>query len=213
MVRNVRRRRGRPKDQELTARRCEEILDVAARVFAERGYAETDVQLIADELGVGKGTIYRYFPSKQELFLAAVDRGMRRLRAQVEAATADRQDPLDVIAHAIRTYLAFFQTYPEFVELFIQERAVFRDRRKPTYFEHRQANVKKWQDLVRRLIAEGRVRDLPVERVTDVVGDLLYGTMFTNYFTGRARSFEEQAHDILDTVLNGILVERNYVRQ
>ena len=64
-------------------RRQEEILDVAARVFAERGFPGTDVQEIADELEVGKGTIYRYFPTKRKLFLAAVDRAMRRLREEV----------------------------------------------------------------------------------------------------------------------------------
>ena len=63
------KRPGRPKDEGLAARRCKEILDVAARLFAARGYQNTDVQVVADELGVGKGTVYRYFPSKRELFL------------------------------------------------------------------------------------------------------------------------------------------------
>ena len=46
---------------------------------------------------------------------------------------------------------------------------------------------------------------MPVERITDVVRDLLYGTMFTNYFAGSTRSVDDQAEDILDIVFHGIL--------
>ena len=199
------KRPGRPVDRGLIARRREEILDGAAKLFARHGYADTDTQVLADLLGVGKGTIYRYFPSKRELFLAAADRVMRRLREVVDAAIEDVEDPLDRVARAIRAYLAFFAEYPEFVELLIQERAQFKDRKKPTYFEHRDANIERWRDLFRSLIAAGRVRDLPVDHITDVLSDLVYGTMFTNYFAGQRKSSEAQARDILDIVLHGIL--------
>ena len=56
-----------------------QILQVAARIFAKRGYRNTDVQEIADELGIGKATIYRAFGTKEELFFATVDNGMSRL--------------------------------------------------------------------------------------------------------------------------------------
>src|SRR2546428_9849790 len=97
----------RPVDDDLCARRREQILDAAARLFAKHGYAEADTQLLADELGVGKGTIYRYFPSKKELFLAAADRVMRQLRQRIDANIKDVADPLDRIAVAIRTFLGF----------------------------------------------------------------------------------------------------------
>jgi hypothetical protein len=73
-------------------------------------------------------------------------------------------------------------------------------------------NVKRWQRLYARLIAEGRVRDIPVERITDVVGNLIYGTMFTNFFAGQAKPVEQQASDILDVVFQGILTERELTR-
>jgi AcrR family transcriptional regulator len=185
--------------------RQDEILEAAARLFAKHGYSNTDTQLLADELGFGKGTLYRYFRSKRDLFLAVVDRVMRALCEQVDAVMVDVADPLEGIAAGIRTYLAFFAEHPQYVELLIQERAQFKDRKKPTYFEHQEANAARWQAFWRDLIAQGRVRQMPAERIFRVVSDLLYGTMFTNYFAGRQQPFEAQAQDILDVVYRGIL--------
>jgi AcrR family transcriptional regulator len=187
------------------ARRREQILDAAVHLFAEHGYTDTDMQLLADTLQIGKGTLYRYFPSKQDLFLAAVDRIVRRLRERTLAAIDGVEDPLERIKRAIHAYLAFFAERPHSVELLIQERAQFKDRKKPTYFAYRDVWVQGWRDLYRTLIAEGRVRDVPVERITDIVHDLLYGVIFTNYFTGPRKPADEQARDVTDIVFHGIL--------
>jgi AcrR family transcriptional regulator len=195
----------RPDAEALWASRSEQILDVAMALFAQHGYAETDTQMLAEKLGVGKGTLYRYFPSKEQLFLATVDRVMRRLKEEIDTRVDETEDPLEQIAVAIRTYLAFFAEHPDYVELLIQERAIFRDRKTPTYFQHRQANLGRWQALYQGLIDEGRIREMPVEQITDVMSGVVYGTMFTNYFAGRHKPLEEQARNILDVVFHGIL--------
>lgn len=198
---------GRPASEALWTQRTDEILDAAVTLFAERGFDRADTQELADRLGVGKGTIYRYFPSKRDLFLAAADRAMTQLRESVNSQVDVQADPLEQIAQGIQAYLAFFEAHPEYVELLIQERAQFKDRKKPTYFEHRDKNIGRWNQLLQSLIAAGRVRDLPAERINSVVSDLVYGTMFTNYFTGRRQSLSMQAGQILDLVFHGILTD------
>lgn len=199
---------GRPVNEELRERRREEILEAAVTLFSQKGYAAADTQVLADTLAVGKGTIYRYFPSKEALFLASVDRGMQQLSEAIDRSVADIADPLEQIRAAILAYLTFFEEHPEIVELMIQERAQFKDRKRPTYFEHRQAHLGRWQEVYRTLLAAGRVRDLPSDRIHDVIGDLMYGTMFTNYVAGRRRPLREQAQDVLEVVFRGILSEK-----
>jgi AcrR family transcriptional regulator len=190
----------------IKARREEEILEAAATLFAECGYSQADTQTLADRLGVGKGTIYRYFPSKQELFLAAVDRLMSQLHDAInEAISGEFQDPIDRILHSMNAYLKFFSDRPELVELLIQERAYFKDRTKPTFIEHREKFVQEWRGEFLKMIDQGRVREMPFEKFNDVMSDLLYGTMFTNYFARRNRPTAEQAKDIYDFALFGIL--------
>jgi AcrR family transcriptional regulator len=205
-------RPGRPRDPSLPGKRREQIIRVATRLFAKHGYTGTDLQDVADVLKVGKGTLYRYFPSKRELFQGAVDQVMVDMRAAIDSAVADVDDPLDRIVAAIRSYLSFFHEHPEFVELLIQERAEFRDRKKPTYFVYREANASGWHSLYRDLIHDGRLRNIPVDRMTDVIGDLLYGTMFTNYISGRTRSLVEQGDDIVNVLFNGLLTAAERVR-
>ena len=110
-------------------------------------------------------------------------------------------------------YLSFFDQHPDFVELLIQERAVFKRRKTPTYFEHRERNVGRWQALYRELMDAGRVRRMLPDEITDVMSSALYGTMFTNFFAGRAKSLETQARQIIDVVFRGILSEEERARE
>jgi AcrR family transcriptional regulator len=202
------RGRGRPKNETLLARRREEILEMATRVFAERGFPGTDLQVVADALGIGKGTLYRYFPSKHALFLAAVDRGMRRLLERLRLDTNRISDPLEQVAQAIRSYLGFFDLHPELIELLIQERAEFRDRKHSTYFQHFEANTGRWKEFFCDLIRARRVRKIRVEDLVDGLSDLLYGTIFTNHFAGRKERFEVQARRVLNIAFVGILADK-----
>lgn len=202
------RKPGRPRDPDREARRREEILAVAAKAFAKDGYAETDVQVIADKLKVGKGTVYRYFPTKRELFLAAVDRGLRELDAAIEASlNRPKVDPIDNVRAAILAYLDFFHERPEMAELFIQERAAFRDRHTPLYFSPGFDKQERDKPFVKKLIADGRLRAMKPELLYMVTGDLLYGTVMSNHLSGRPSSPKAQADAILDVLFHGILSE------
>jgi AcrR family transcriptional regulator len=210
------RKPGRPKDPDLEARRRAEILDVAGKEFAARGFAGTQVQAIADRLGVGNGTVYRYFPTKEALFLAAVEQGLAGLTAEMDAIVDDpADDPVEQTRRAVRAYLRFFHRRPELAELFIQERAAFPHHHRPLYFaqqdddEHACQHAEFWN----RLVASGKVRPMPAERFFAVIGDLLYGTILTNLLSGRPADPDAQAEDVLDVVMNGMLTDAERARR
>src|SRR6201992_1828723 len=56
------------------AKRREQIVSVAERVFLKRGFADTTMQMIASQAGGSKETLYRHFKSKEALFAEIVDR-------------------------------------------------------------------------------------------------------------------------------------------
>jgi AcrR family transcriptional regulator len=195
------------------AQRRQALLETAARLFAQHGYSGCEMELVANELGVAKGTLYLYFPGKQDLFFACVDWGMRQMQQAVRSAADSAADPFQRITRAIHAYLVFFEGHPEYVELLIQERAIFKDRKRPTYFEYRDVNRGYWRDLYAQLIATGDLRaDLSPDRIVDTIGSLLYGTMFTNHFAGRSVTLEEQYASLVEIIFRGILSDRERSR-
>ncbi len=188
--------------------REEEILTEATSTFAKSGFRSTDVQLIADSLGIGKGTIYRAFPTKQLLFLACVDRAMRRLFTRMQNASPQSAHPLERVKAAIKAYLAFFDENPELLELIIQERSEFKDRSMTTYFDYRNRAIQPLNDQLAALIVQGEVRPVKPEEITDFISQQLYGKLFTHYFTGSKDSLAKDADYLIDLLFHGFLTRR-----
>lgn len=203
---------GRPVNPELRTQRRTAILDAATQLFAKHGYPDTDVQWVADRLEISKGTIYRYFPTKEAIFLAAVDHGLDQLKATLDRI--EEADPLIKLERAIREFLAFFRRNPNVVELIIQERAAFRDRSvEPAYFSRRRKDHGPWEKLIADLIAARRLRSIPVKRIMEVIGDLVFGTMFTDQIVGRRKPLRDQARDLIDVAFHGILSQNERRRR
>jgi len=68
----------------------QQILATAQRLFTERGYDATSLQLIADEMGLTKAAVYYYFPAKRDILYAVLKPGFDRLEVLVEETAAIR---------------------------------------------------------------------------------------------------------------------------
>jgi AcrR family transcriptional regulator len=68
----------RPPQEELVERRRWEIIEAAYEVFASKGYSAAGIADIAERLGIGHGTFYRYFKNKREILDQVVDYGVER---------------------------------------------------------------------------------------------------------------------------------------
>ena len=64
-----------------TDEKLDEILEAASRVFAEKDFHQVLIDEIAEAGGIGKGTVYRYFRTKEDLYFATILRGLDRLHA------------------------------------------------------------------------------------------------------------------------------------
>ena len=122
---NVVEKKTRCCSEEANLARQEEILETATALFAEQGFSDAVTQALAERLGVGKGTLYRHFPSKRALFLAATDRVMRKMQETITANVAGIEDGLERIQRGVATFLQFFADHPSFVELLDPGAGVF----------------------------------------------------------------------------------------
>ena len=85
--------------------RRDHILDVARECFLKEGYAGCSMSTIAARLGGSKGTLYNYFPSKEELFEAFVRRACARFTDALSDAPPAGDDLRDRLVHFARAFL------------------------------------------------------------------------------------------------------------
>jgi AcrR family transcriptional regulator len=125
-----------PRWRRRPAERPEEILEAALEVFADQGLAGARVEDIAARAGVSKGTLYHYFPSKDELFQEAVRSRVEKIVANlaVAAAPGEPAERLDrfiaawwgllrqpLFGKLYRLVLAELHQFPELVRFYADE--------------------------------------------------------------------------------------------
>ncbi len=85
----------------------ERILEAAEKLFARYGHRKTSIDEIAQQAGLGKGTIYLYFRSKDELYLAIVRRFGTALMQAMREAAASVEGPAEKLRQLLVTRLRF----------------------------------------------------------------------------------------------------------
>ena len=147
--------------------RREDILDAATRLFAERTFAATPVPLVAAEAGVGTGTLYRYFPSKETLGNAVYQRAKGRFLAQAGQIGSEYDDPRQLFAAWWKALFDFASSYPEdFAFLEHQQHAGYLDERSRELSAHVDQAV---HEVLRGAQRQGAVRALDPAVLTALV--------------------------------------------
>jgi AcrR family transcriptional regulator len=142
-------------------RREQEILDTALKLFLERGEDSVTVEMIADAVGIGKGTIYKHFNSKSEIYLRLMLDYERDLNALLQAV--DFQRDKDALS---RAYFEFRMRDPQRYRLFSRlEEKVVKSAQLPGMLEElhtiRASNLEYLNQLIEGRIAEGKLEDVP----------------------------------------------------
>ena len=98
------------------------ILEAAVRLFGEKGFEATSIDELAQAAGIGKGTVYTYFKTKNDILIAYCEDGLDNLRD--ELAPALGRTLLDKLLTLFKTEFRYFSRNREFGRIYMQE-AVF----------------------------------------------------------------------------------------
>lgn len=134
--------------------RQDELLDVAMRHFLVKGYADTSVQDIIDEVGIAKGTFYHHYPSKPALLDALVARTVAQAMAVLEPMVAAPDQPALGKLHTIFRGLGAWKTArrEQMMEL---ARGLYADANLPLLLRHQRRSADAMGPLLGRIIAQG----------------------------------------------------------
>lgn len=159
--------------------RRQAIVDIAACSFLEHGYAGTSMSAIATELGGSKSTLWRYFPSKEDLFAAVLDDATTEFRANLD----------DVLTHEgafAETVLVFCRNFIAKVassegcglyRLVVAECGRFPEIGKVFSSRVREPVRQLLTDYFQLQIAEGAMRPCDPSRPANVIVSLCFGDL------------------------------------
>ena len=104
------------KEREKEHRR-EDILDAAQRVFFEKGLATATMDDIAEIAELSKGTLYLYYKSKEDLYLAVMMRGMQILLDMFSKITKSAESPAKMLIRLSDAYFAYFDSHRDYFRM------------------------------------------------------------------------------------------------
>ena len=156
------------------------ILNAARCVFARNGFADTNVEDIAAEAKVAKGTIYLYFPSKQQVYMAALLEDARDLDSVSRQRMGAVPHWLDKVRAYMEVRLEYLVSHPDFLRIYLAEIRSMILRGVPTYPEFfqlvRESEVQLAQ-IFAAASARGEIREVDAELAALLVIDLTRGMM------------------------------------
>lgn len=193
-----------PPSRELRTR----VLDAADRLLARYGYRKMTVDDIAAEAGIGKGTVYLAFASKQDVALSCIDRMVERLLADLVALAGGQGPHLDrlraMLVRRVMHRVDFARTHAASMDAMLAAvRPAFLVRRA----RHFAAEADVLADLLAAARRAGAVRALDVRASADALvtaTNALLPYSLSVAELGRRSEIERRAHALADVLTRGI---------
>jgi AcrR family transcriptional regulator len=141
-----------------THRRAAEIMEAAARVFAERGYHGASTQDIADLLGIRQASLYYYFPSKEIALEQVCMQGVAGFLETEQAIAAGPGTAPEKLAGLVRAHIAPLLDRSHFVRVFLTQRQFLPTPSRRRIGKLSRAIEQIFEDVIRQGIRKGAFR-------------------------------------------------------
>jgi AcrR family transcriptional regulator len=151
----------------------ESILMATLGLIAEHGFHGSPMSEIAERAKIGVGTIYRYFPGKQDLVNALYIETKKRVASYILRGFEDSLSVRDGIMHLLKQTIQYFSEHP--AELFFAEQYEHSPLIRAKTRSEGIAEVEPILRLLERGVQEGELKDLPCE----LLGALISGPVFS----------------------------------
>ena len=187
--------------------RREQVVDVARRLFGERGTTDVSMDEIASEAGVARSTVYVYFANRGELLRACLQ-GMYAQLLEAISSTWDQVDePAGRLACLIEEMLAVVDDSPAFFRLALVTQGTPARDGEVVMAELALIGLdiaRLLHDLVVDGVARGQFRPLDPDLAISLVGQQIYGAMAVRASEPVPRPRDEAAADTVQFILHGL---------
>ena len=182
-----------------TPLQAEKILEAATRLFGAQPFHEVRMEDVAAEAQVGKGTLYRYFNDKEELYLALLVRASELFIQRIEEMTHSDNPPRARLEKTVAAIIDEFDNQPHLLDL-IQRAEVLHEAGVEFPWQKTRERLPK---LIKELLAEGEKHGAFAARDQDLSVLLLLGGVRSVIRFGEKPRPPNLAKRIVDIFLHG----------
>lgn len=185
-------------------RREREILDAAARIFHERGYANTSVQDIADAVGILKGSLYYYIDSKEDLLFRVLSEVHDDARVIIEQLQALDAPPLIKLREYVRRHIEYNASNLTQIAVYYHDFGLLSPERRAMIVAQRSLYERFLVGLIEEAQRRGEVDGslAPVPIVNGIFGTVNW--IYTWYRPGGSATPERIGEVYGEFVINGV---------
>jgi AcrR family transcriptional regulator len=190
-----------------TRRRAPEIIDAAARVFAERGFHGATTQDIADVLGIRQASLYYYFSSKEGALELVCQKGVEGFFEAAKAIARGPGTPRERIGRLIRSHLSPLTDRGDYMRVFLNERQHLPTESRRRVGKWSRGLEKIFEDVLKEGVRRGEFRhDLDTRLATLAMLGMLNAA--TTWFHREEEPIERISEEFTRLVLDGALASR-----
>jgi AcrR family transcriptional regulator len=184
--------------------RRQKILSAAAELFGENPYDSVQMRDVAARAEVGKPTLYRYFPSKEELFLEVFKSGLDRLDSEVAAILKDRDQPCKSLERLLQALLNALGGQVAALRMLTDDQSAVMRRWRNEFRRRRRPFVEAARTILEQGIASGEFRPVDLEAVPSMLIGIVRGGLI-----GTDRLPREQfAAAMIDLVVHALAARK-----
>lgn len=152
------------------------IVDAAVRLFSERGFEDPTVDEIAAAADTGKGTIYNYFHTKEDILVAFIAEQEARIQKKMVRVLKRNLDPVSLLTLYLREQFNLKRRYRRFNGIFLSQVVLRGDEIAPYLTAMQPAIDETLKALFDSLRARGQIRhDIETETLVQVFKTLHFG--------------------------------------
>src|SRR5690606_10937907 len=182
----------------------ERLLEAATQVFSEKGYYATAVDDIVHASKTSKGSFYHFFPSKQEIFLALVDRLYGRLVSRVEEAIADQRGALAKVDAALKAALDDIAKHRRIARILFIEAAGLGHAFNEKLFQLHTSFAKLIENHLRRAVEEGSIPPIDTELAAYAWFGAINEVVIRWLYTGEPANLQDALPELRSLLLRSI---------
>ena len=186
-------------------KRREEILLAASQIFSSVGFYRADMNKIAKIANIAKGTVYLYYPSKKELFLAVISEGLKKLSEIIENATRDIKDPMDELKKSIIAYMKFFQENPLLYRILLHPDKEVKEDIETTWQNYTLSKIPSIADTLNKGVELGQFKIADAHTVSYIILGMIDQSLGLSISNQDGSSIEELSEEVLRIIFTGIL--------